>query len=494
MNLLTAPWIPVLLPTGERVKLRLQDIPEAQALAIAHPRADFSALILELVIDLFQTVASPANELKVDELFEGLPPSFEKARVAWESAFELFGENPFMQMPPANPERGPAGSLLYEAPGDQTLKLRKDFFVKFADSLTLCPHCAPVALYLNQAHARAGGNGYFTGPRTGSALTALVQGASLWETICLNLLPESWFDQNIGQATAGVTPNLLPWRNQGGLMTEGEVRPATDFGRYGVLWWSPRAIELFPQANTAGRPCDACGEVHADHVEEASMGAIKARLASGTRHPRTAWLPARGEHGRALDVPPTGFTAESWLTLLLAEQVENALPAYAALTGSMRETAQLRCFGYSLDNSSPRVWLDEVTPIVLPESPEHRALMREKLLPLVQLIGKLADALGKALSNPKPNKVSSSNPIYPFVLSRNQARQTLWHQARPFLLAALKDTGPLTAETQEAVAQLGRGLVFKLFDQATAPLMTEPRFARLLINRKTKLIRAVSSK
>ncbi len=495
MNLLTSHWIPVRLADGSHANLCVQDIPASGAVGIAHTRADFAALTLELVIDIFQTIAPLEDDSQLEAWLDGESPALSAAIAAWAPAFELFGDQGFMQLRSDKDERIPAGRLIYEAPGEQTLKRRTDFFVKDADSQVLCPRCAAVGLYLNQAHARTGGKGYFAGPRGGSTLAAIVQGDSLWETICLNLLPDGWFDSHFGtEGLAQATPQLLPWCNQEGLVEESQVHPAGRFGRYGVLWWSPRAVQLFPEANPQNRPCDACGEIHPELVTEITMKAIKARLPDGVRHPRTAWLPDKGNTGRPLEVPMTSFTAESWLTLLLTEHLDNALPAYVALTGAARESVRLRCFGYSMDKASPKVWMDDTSPLVLPESPEHRMLMRDTLIPLVKLIDGMTDALFKALFVPAANKVSSDTPLFPFVVNRYQAIQMLWQQMRPTLLEALKRHGPLTQEQEALVGSECRSRTLKLFDLATAPLMSDPRYARLLINRKRKLLKTVTPK
>lgn len=493
MNLLTNPWIPVLLADGQRVKLRLQDLPTSGALEIAHPRTDFSALALELVIDIVQTITAPSDS-QLEGWLEGDVPDLTAAIAAWAPAFELFGDKAFMQLQADNPERFHAGSLAYEAPGEQTMKYRKALFVKEADSRMVCADCAPVALYLNQAHARASGKGYLTGPRTGNALSALVQGQSLWDTICLNLLPNTWFDAHFGTSGEIPGPHLLPWMNSEGLLHTEAARSLADFGRHGVLWWSPRAIQLFPEQNLAQRPCDICGEVHPVLIPEITRSAIKSRLPEGVRHPRTAWVVKPGKEGGPLEVPLTGFTAEAWLSMLLCEKLEYALPAYERLTGTMREQVQLRCFGYAMDNASPCVWMDTTTPIVLPDSVEHRALMRETLVPLVAIVKDMAVALDRALFTPKANKANRTNPIFPFVVSRGLAVQTLWQQMQPTLLESLRGHTPLTEELKAQVTQECQVRVLRLYDTATAPLMNEPRFARLLINRKTKLLRTFSPK
>lgn len=511
MNLLKSPWLPVILADGRQANLRVQDIPASGAIAIAHPRGDFAALALELLIDLFQTVASPVNKDQLDDWLCGDLPELSEAIDAWASAFELFGERPFMQLPPAplasakkskaddDDETGellPAGALLFESPGKQTRKRRVDFFVRAHQYQVMCPICAAIGLYMGQAHAVGGGTGYFTGPRSGSALTAILVGRTLWETICLNLLPASVFQASEG-AEVKPEPELLPWRNRANLMEEDTFLPVTRFGRYGVLWWSPRTFELYPAANTAHRPCDVCGEIHEVHVPKVTKGAIRARLAAGVKHPRTAWLADKTKVGGGpLEVPVSGFTAEAWGSLLLTKAIEDSLPAYTALTGSQRTDVAMRCFGFSMDKASPLRWMDETTPLVFPANPEFREVMQGALEAAVKHVAMVASALGSALYRPKPKDASSTNPIYPFTIKAPQAKQELWLQMTSPILEMLRiaGEGQPTAASFEALKAEANQVALRLFDQASAPLIAEFRFSRLLLNRRAELVNKLTPK
>jgi CRISPR type I-E-associated protein CasA/Cse1 len=193
MNLIDSPWIPVQLPCGSLRSISLKDLPASGAVRIAHPRSDLSLLTLELLVDLFQTILDPQSDDETMELACGKLPGetvFERFR----GALEMDGEGPrFLQMRSQGQKPVPAGYLLFEAPAANTQKLNKDLYVSRTRYQHICAGCAPALLYLNTAHARINGSIYSPSRRSNSALAAIFEKPTVWETITSNILPAAFF-------------------------------------------------------------------------------------------------------------------------------------------------------------------------------------------------------------------------------------------------------------------------------------------------------------
>lgn len=390
-----------MLSDGSITKLAPPDIAFSDAVAVAHPRADFSALITELLVCLYQTLAAPATPAA--RLALGKPGAALDlsgfARAA--PQFELFGEGArFLQSPVSLGNPIPTSGLLFEAPGEKTRKLNKDFFFGRADVQAICPDCAPALLMLNQAHARTGGAGYCTSLRGGSAMTAFLQGDTLWETIRLNLLSTEVFLSQFGVADA--PENTFPWEHEALFTTAGSATPAR-IGAYASLWWTPLAVRLSAVPNEHQRACSLCGEVH-DHVlaETMQKAATASKAPDGMRHPHTAWT-EKAESAQLLPVmvPRGGHLLREWLALNLGgTKPGTALPALAGLGKADARNARIWTFGPSCDKATFSRWHDELVPALL-----HDSLTPSELRPIAQDL--LAEAqraikcLAKALSQRK---------------------------------------------------------------------------------------------
>lgn len=412
MNLLFDKWIPVENANGIKLLVSPLELPGSSYLSVEHSRADFSCLATELLCELFQTILAPENEgERCSYLFENKVPSkelFENYR----QMFEIFGDKErFLQNATIdNPTLIPIQQLFFEGPGTSTLKQNKDFYVPRNAEASICPHCAPILLFLNQSHARIGGQGYFTGPRAASVLTTLIKGKTLWETICLNLLSNEWFDAQTG-VSAPPVGDSFPWMRPD-LLKQNKTYPLGMFGRFGVLWWSPVAIFLNESPNTSQSACWSCGQVHETHILTCLKKSHAAKLTPSIRHPRTGWNPLGNKGaGRAVETPGHTCLLENWFDLTLGATVQDSLPAWQNLTWAQKDDTTFHAFGYNMANVSPVYWLNMESPLFVPQDKDHQELMTVAATELMSISKKAIDTLEQALKKPKKQKSNDPTPF-----------------------------------------------------------------------------------
>jgi len=401
----------------------------------------------------------------------------------------------FMQVRAANPgATTPVSALFFEAPGENTARLNKDLFVSREAMSSLCLHCAPVSLFLVQSHARMGGGGYYVGPRAVSVLAAVIEAETLWETIVLNLLPVQWFDDKTGSIQKD-TLRSFPWTNaEAKLDIKGE-RPLGDFGRFGVLWWTPLALRLNVTANTDGRECCACGEVHAHHVETLSWKSTPARLAGPIRHPRTGWNPEGNKGtGRAIEVPDAGFTFEQWQALTIGASLDNSLPAWSLLDRRQAEKIQLRMFGFAMQQNTALAWLDVTTPVLVPSNPTNRAVLKEASQVLLEIADKAATSARQSLY--RDSEKATGNPEVPMTASVDQTSRQVWEELGPVVTRVLSSLGeePVTVEAVADFTLRARNVALKVFDQMTIDYGENIYISRGLMARRANLFKKLTPK
>lgn len=515
MNLLNDPWVPVRLADGSVVKLTPAQVPTSGAVCVAHARADFSALITEMLVCIFQTLSCPATEDERVDLLDGQTFPDLDLWPQFANAFELSGDAAcFMQAPEypvtdgqSKVEAQPAAALLYEFPAGNTVKLNKDFFTARGQAEPLCPHCAPVALFLNQSHARMGGNGYRTGPRESSVMTALLRSDTLWHTICLNLLPATWFEgvtfDDDNSDIASRILKSLPWMQPERYLGKKAAVSLSAVGLFGSLWWMPVALRLKLEQNPEAQACFTCGEVHPEMCFTTTKRATPAYLEGDSRHPHTGWFTTKKTgQGRCTEVPSEGFTFEHWQSLTVGATREKGLPAWEQLDWQDADAARLWVFGYQMNNMSPGYWLDETAPLVHlqqgPGSAEPAENARENMRAfageLVESLQKTVKALNASLYF-DPKKVTPKNPAPRLVMSRENAMQALWQRLSVQAIRAVKDaslTGNSTAAAREALLPSLRQSALHVFDRAVDDACEQPSVAIVTLKRRVKLIKTLT--
>lgn len=249
-NLIEEKWIPVIRRSGSISMIAPWEISDDKdpPLKVRFTRQDMNSAVTQLIIGLVQTTMTPADEDEWLDLLEKRP-SPEELRIRMLSvkdAFELIGgSHPFMQEPGIEGKKS-IDSLILTTPGENTIKLNKDFFIKRnSEESCLCLSCTAAAVYTMQALAPVGGSGYSCSIRGSCPLTTMLEGKDLFSTIVLNVL--SW-----NNLVGGSKDMFFPWISD----VRSDVLYATENDPRMVYWTTVRRLNLGDV--THGR-CMLCG-------------------------------------------------------------------------------------------------------------------------------------------------------------------------------------------------------------------------------------------
>src|SRR5690625_2027125 len=215
MNLVKNRWIPVRTSDGKSRWVAPWQITEgvgdSPLVAVDAPRADFTGALMQFLIGVLQTAFAPEDMSEWKRCFRN-PPSPEALQETFkpfEEYFEFGPDRPsFMEDLELDQKFDkPIGGLLIDAPGGNTLKENKDFFVKRGSVRQVCPEFAAMALLSLQINAPSGGVGHRTSLRGGGPLTTLVVNTphgvfdTLWHNLWLNVLTRTSFERLCGDAS-----------------------------------------------------------------------------------------------------------------------------------------------------------------------------------------------------------------------------------------------------------------------------------------------------
>ena len=382
MNLLEERWIPVRLLDGSRQRIAPYELAGPQVAAFDAERADFNGALAQFAIGLLQTATPVDSDIEWRGLLKN-PPDAQTLQ-AWFSphaaAFEFDGTGArFMQdfeLRASDGEPVGIGSLLIEAPGENTIKNNSDHFIKRAQVLGLCPHCAALALFTLQVNAPAGGAGHRTGLRGGGPLTTLLvadggpgQSRSLWHTLWLNVRPRSQFLDAGGDASKSEAHFTFPWRasvaaiqKEGGQTAPVQVHPAH------VFWAMPRRIRLDFEATAMGA-CDLCGRSSERLITQYVTRKHGLNYKGPWAHPLSPYYESK-EGMLPLHPQPDGLGYRHWLGWALGMQnekrrVERAPAIAQFLEAEHRLGIGLRlwAFGFDMDNMKARCWYEATVPL-----------------------------------------------------------------------------------------------------------------------------------
>jgi CRISPR system Cascade subunit CasA len=382
LNLVRAPWLPVLRRSGQMDTIRPAQIAETDdpIVDIAWPRPDFRLAAIEFLIGCLSTFAPPENEamwrthwrnpLGVEELDAAFAP--------YAHAFDLDGDGPrFMQdfEPLADGTVNGAGALLIEAPGAQTERKNADLIVKRGRIARLSRPAAAMALFTLQTYAPGGGAGHRVGLRGGGPLTTLVvpNGAEgrlpLWHLVWTHMVqlnPE----QSWKPAEHGTLSKVLPWLAPTPTSEKGQTAMVADMAPLHVFWGMPRRIRLDFEQNESNLPCDLTGD-----VDTLTVAKYRTRphglfysgwqpphpLSPHYRQKKTQpWLPLHGQ--------PTGIGYLDWVGLVLSDADDTCAPAAAVRRARGRwrtigDAVRLSAGGYDMDNMKARGFVEAEMPL-----------------------------------------------------------------------------------------------------------------------------------
>lgn len=373
MNLITERWIPVRRASGVRERITPADLTANYAsdpiLSLAAPRPDFNGALIQFLIGLFQTAAAPLSEDAWEDALAA-PPSTEALKELFAPLvpyFELFGDGArFMQdIDLPNGERKEIGSLLIEAPGDNTLENNTDHFIKRGGVTGMCPPCAATALFTMQTNAPGGGLGHRTSLRGAGPMTTLVLGETLWATVWLNVLNASTFSDSEKTADTDRFPWLSPTRtsDQGGVETTPvDVHPLQ------MYWAMPRRIRLDTHYVVVGE-CDICGARSEELILRYTTRNYGVSYKGAWRHPLSPYSVDKDGKPLARHPQPGGMGYRHWLGLVQTDPASKQEPAAVVLAFHKRSATReipfrLWAFGYDIAKlMKARCWYEGTMPL-----------------------------------------------------------------------------------------------------------------------------------
>lgn len=258
-NLINERWIPAVTDEGAIVYVSPWEISRSdiELTDLAFERPDFNSAVYQFLIGLYQTVyTSKDDDEWLDRLEEPLcPEEMHMLMSSVEDKFELLGGWPrYMQDASVSlaSDKEIVGMLITN-PGENTVKLGKDFFIKGRSRGGLCLSCASAALTAMQAMAPMGGSGLRASARGSSAVTVLIRGRTLWQNVYLNVLTSERLKRTGGQNPSA---NPFVWTKE---QCSGIVH-TQDSNSLAIVWSMVRRIMLNDSLPGAcvicGRECD----------------------------------------------------------------------------------------------------------------------------------------------------------------------------------------------------------------------------------------------
>ncbi|OZM71260.1 type I-E CRISPR-associated protein Cse1/CasA [Amycolatopsis antarctica] len=253
------PWIPARTLTGEAVELSLMDLFDRahELVALSGDLATQDAALTRLLLAvLHRAVGGPRDFQHWRELWnaERLPgEQISDYLSTHRDRFDLFHpRTPFFQVPDLRTARGETSELnklVADVPNGRpffTNRLGGEMSLSFAEAARWLVHCqafdpSGIKSGAQDDPRTKGGKGYPIGTGwCGRIGTVLVEGATVRETLLLNLLPAD-FDET-GRAPGTDLPS---WEREPGPV--GQERTAT--GPLDLYTWQARRIRLFAQGS-----------------------------------------------------------------------------------------------------------------------------------------------------------------------------------------------------------------------------------------------------
>ncbi|MGH8227733.1 MAG: type I-E CRISPR-associated protein Cse1/CasA [Steroidobacteraceae bacterium] len=363
-------WLP---PSGLTERLA-----EDPIIALACPRADFDAAVLEFLIGLFSVAIAPENEPEWEAVGRA-PPSPAALRAALSrlpDAFALDGDSAraFQDLDPLDGvEATPIENLLIDAAGEQARRRNTDLFAKRDRILSLGRPAAAMALVTMQTYAPSGGQGHRTSLRGGGPLTTLAEPRAqprtepLWRLIWANAESVAQFDERDGgRARAWSPADTFPWlapTRTSYPKERGVPTYPTDAAPGQAYFGLPRRIRL--EITQAAGICALTGLPDTTQIKAFRMKNYGVQY-TGWRHPLTPYyydkqsglLP---EHGQ-----PGGVAWRDWQGLLFDSADESgSRPAQAIAHYRARRADgpfRILVFGYDVDKMKARSWIQAELP------------------------------------------------------------------------------------------------------------------------------------
>ena len=387
MNLINDPWIPIRRSDGTHELIAPWQLTETAnpVMVLDAPRSDFNGALMQFLIGLLQTAATPDTHEKWLDWLEVPPtPNTLKAQFAqYVNAFELQGEQgSFMQDFDALDGSSLNGiaELLIESPGGNTVKENKDHFIKRGQVEGMCRSCAATALFTLQTNAPSGGQGHRTSLRGGGPLSTLVMldehsdlPNDLWRRIWLNVLDQLQLGTLTGDVSKSTLPDIFPWlaKTRASEKNTGKETTPLDTSPLQMYWGMPRRIRVQWTSEQTGH-CDVC-DAHAENlVNQYQTKNYGINYTSAWQHPLSPYSLNKTGDLLPQHAQPGGMTYQHWLGFV--EDTETQFSAlvvkrYRKLAADWDEQLRIHAFGYDMDNMKARCWYETTFPLfTIPES------------------------------------------------------------------------------------------------------------------------------
>ena len=413
MNLIKDPWIPVRRESGTEDIIAPWQLTETNdpIITLSAPRPDFNGALMQFLIGLLQTSATPEDENRWLDWLES-PPEPETLKDCfeqYEDAFKLQGgQGAFMQdFDELDKNPWLIERLLIDSPGENTLKLNKDHFVKREKAKQLCRSCAATALFTLQVNAPGGGAGHRASLRGGGPLTTLVVmdesadlSNNLWRNIWLNILEQSELE-TLRDNSKTAPADIFPWLGKTRTSESGEVTTLIDVNPLQMYWGMPRRIRIKWETNNKGN-CDIC-DTESELVTHYQTKNYGINYKKGAwRHPLSPAYYKKSTDNANNEILLTqhmqtgALTYQHWLSL--TDDYENNISAkvvkrYRELAQDWGKQLRLFAFGYEMDKKEimkARCWYETTFPLyTIPE--EIQVDFSKRIQDLTDTSAKFAD-------------------------------------------------------------------------------------------------------
>ncbi|MBL3560907.1 type I-E CRISPR-associated protein Cse1/CasA [Rhodovulum sulfidophilum] len=345
LNLIEAPWIPVLCEDGSRHVVAPWQIAEPGILRPDWPRPDLNLACYELLIGLVFLADPPANNGDWQRRFAPDPDRLKEKLARFAVAFDLLGDGPrFLQdLAPLDGTPNPVDMLFIDSAGANTAKNNADLMVHRDRYGMLDLPLAAMALYTFQAHAPSGGAGNRTSMRGGGPLVTMVDpGDGLWSLV--------WANVPCGRSS---DPDILPWMKPTRLSEKGQKShpPEGQVFSAEAFFGMPRRLRLVGSgAGIEGVIQKPWGAHYALWKHPLSP---YYRLKAGAE-----WLPKHPRPGR--------FGYRNWLGVIAREAGSENSELSLSLRdwGQRGGEASVIVAGWAMDNMKPRDFVLSVQPFL----------------------------------------------------------------------------------------------------------------------------------
>ncbi len=385
MNLLEHNWIPVRTRAGHKrwiapwqITEGLQDDP---IVAIDAPRADFTGALMQFLIGVLQTTFAPERERHWAKDFRE-PPSGQTLKEVFAEYHEFFYFGPerpsFMEdFELADHADKTISGLFIEAPGGNTLKENKDFFIKRGSIEKISAEVAAMALLTLQINAPGGGVGHRTSLRGGGPLSTLVVNTpkgvfdTLWHNLWLNVLSQTEFNRLSGDASQTQASARFPWMAAARTSDKDGVNTTPEHAHPLTLYWAtPRRIAL-DWAEAQPGVCDVTGKDSECVISAFATKNYGANYEGAWLHPLSPYRENEGAEPSPMHPQPGGIHYRHWLGFTVGRAGQSRPAAVIdawikrrtevdALAGSV---PYIWAFGYDMDNMKARCWYESLMPL-----------------------------------------------------------------------------------------------------------------------------------